>query len=262
MKYTHNAVKIKAKKSANSKLKELLFGDRKLSNFIVRHLAFCVASSALLVPTVLRAQDPSQQFLTLNFRPGHSVTLLAAVNQNKWNIESAGNLEGQSGDSVAAGYALRYAFHFNLVGNWGLLIGTAAQANFEYKNYGGFVPGPSIIFPSITGGIVRSLSFENRIALCAEYSAIWYPWLKTVGESSRPVEIGVIPDTGAFFVQYDYFYSRTRSLTFISGWRHIENTCLGSCEGDTLLGKMRIQNSGVFFQVGVTWQPGDELGQY
>lgn len=166
------------------------------------------------------------------------------------------------GTSISQGYALRYAFHFNLLNNTGLLLGTASGANFEYAKHGGFEPGPNIIFPSITAGLVQGLSYDTRLAICAEYSASWYRWLKTLGGDKKPAEAPIIPDTATFFIQYDHFYSRTRSVTALAGWSLTQNNCLGDCKADTLVGTMKVKNEALLFQIGVTWQPGDELGQY
>lgn len=198
------------------------------------------------------------------------MSLLASLHFNRWDISRAGSVENQNGTSFSPGYALRYAFHFNLVDNLGLLVGTGAQASFEYKKYGAFVPGPSITLPSVTVGAVYGLTFDTRLAICGEYAALWYPWLKTSGLASStdantsastpaPVEISVIPDTWGAFAQFDYFFSRTRSVTLLAGWRTLMNTCAGSCKGETLIGLMHITNRGPYIQGGITWQPGDEL---
>lgn len=234
-----------------------------LSPALVKSIVVMALSLLFATPSSVRAQEPTQQYVTLNFRPGHSVSLLAAVQRNRWTVRKAGSVENVSGQSFTPGYFLRYAFHFNLLNNTGMLLGTAAGAYFEAARHKGFVPGPSIWFPSITGGLVQSLSFENRISICAEYSAAWYHQLKTVGVDGQPASAPVIPDVGAFFMQYDYFYSRTRSFTAILGFSQAKKTCTDdACQPETLMGSMNVKNEGVFFQVGVTWQPGDELNSY
>lgn len=208
------------------------------------------------------AQD-SQEDYRSSFRPGHNLTLLVGFQQTRWQVVEVGRVKDKRGSAILPGYSLTYAYHLNLIKKFGLVLGTGTSFQFDRHNYEGFYPGSEIKFPSVVVGFVQNFLSDTRASACAEYSALWYPWMSARNGQEPKVAIAAVPDTVSFYGQLDNFSSQNVALSVSMGWRVVWNACfLGDCQtGSDSFSHLNFRNSGVFFQYGVNWQVGDELGR-
>jgi hypothetical protein len=197
------------------------------------------------------------------FRSGHSITFLYSAEYSTWAVNQntaatrQEKISSFSHTDMNSAFFIRYAYHINIISNFGFFIGTAAGAIIDMGSYGNLNQSYGFAFPTIMGGLSLNLAQNYRILSGAEYGATWYPEMSITSTSGVSKTIAPVPDMFSIFGGIDYFFSKNKAINFQLGWRHQEITPLNNNSSGTYLNSLTIKNDSYFAQVGLTLQIGD-----
>lgn len=194
------------------------------------------------------------------FRPGHSLSFFGLVQRNDWKIDSVGFVSDARVVDYSFVASLRYAFHVNLVGQFGLLLGSSLGAEFGNARIAGFASGSAVRFPSLNFGLVQALKNRNRVSLNVETSANWYPAMKSIDANGQNIVIGPIPDRISVFSQYDVFTDRDQAISIVFGAQRVCSLCFCRLsESDTAVNRISFSNFSVYLGAGLSWNFEEDL---
>ncbi len=197
------------------------------------------------------------------FRSGHNVTFLYSAEYSTWTLNqnsaatSQEKISALSQTTMNSAFFIRYAYHINIVSNFGFFVGTTAGAMIDMGNSGRLKQSYGFAFPTIMGGLSLNLGQNYRLLSGAEYGATWYPEMTITTDSGISKTIAPVPDMFTVFGGLDYFFSKNKAFTFQLGWRSQEITSLNNNSSGTYLNSLTIQNNSYFTQIGLTIQIGD-----
>lgn len=192
------------------------------------------------------------------FRPGHHITLGLGVQQLVWRVEEPVFGQELRREGLSPLMGVRYGFHSSLLKKFGFVIGTAAKVLYDPTRFGGFKPGASFSFPSLSAGLVQNFVENTRAMAFVDLSASWFPWMTTRDLEGKALELGAIPDEVALSLAVDRFFPQGFALNVALGWRGLWYNRLGRLTEDSKLDHLVIQNFGYSAQLGVTWQVGGD----
>lgn len=194
------------------------------------------------------------------FRAGHNLSFFYSAEYSTWTIDQdATSVESEkikplSQTGVNSGVFVRYAYHINIVSNFGFFVGTTAGALVDMGTYGRLKQGYGFAFPTILAGLTLNLGQSFRFFSGAEYGATWYPEMTITTDRGIAKVIGPVPEMYSVFGGVDYFFSKNKAFLFQMGWR---NQTVSNLNNASSLNTLSIQNNSYFAQAGLTLQVGD-----
>ncbi|KAB8029794.1 hypothetical protein [Fluviispira multicolorata] len=257
------------KKNKNKSGKKFIFYNTHHAIRSPSFFSFVKLISLLLLSfnsNTLYAQDETEENTSYTpvFRSGHTLSLLTSWDHSTWNVSqnsasSFGTISSLSETRLGVGLYLRYAYHINIVSNFGFFLGTTAGLLLPVSNYGSLKPVYGYAFPTVMGGLSLNFSQNYRLLTGAEYGAAWFPDMtiltdttSTAASTSRA--LAPVPDVFSYFVGLDYFYKKNLALSFQTGYRLTKITCLNNCSSTSFLNTLSINNKSIFAQLGLTFQ--------
>ena len=230
---------------------------------IATHI-YILAQVLFFTSRVLAQEDVANEDTYIPiFRSGHSVSFLYSAEYSTWMVNQNSAATSQetitpfSKSSMNSAFFIRYAYHINIVSNFGFFVGTTAGTIIDMGSYGNLKQSYGIAFPTIMTGLSLNLGQNFRILTGAEYGATWYPEMTITTDSGISKTIAPVPDMFSVFGGFDYFFTRNKAFTFQLGWRYQEVTPLNNNSSGTYLNSLSIQNNSYFAQIGLTVQIGD-----
>ncbi|APJ04420.1 hypothetical protein AXG55_11080 [Silvanigrella aquatica] len=197
------------------------------------------------------------------FRSGHNLSILYSFEYSTWSLNQTSSASSQDtisplvNSGINSLFLLRYAYHINIVSNFGFFVGTTAGFIIDMGNYGNLRQGYGFSFPTMLGGLSLNLGQNFRLLSGAEYGANWYPAMSITTDARVPNTIAPVPDMFAVFGGMDYFFQKDKAFSFQLGWRHQNITPLNNNASGTYLNTLKIYSDSYFAQLGLTLQIGD-----
>jgi len=196
-----------------------------------------------------------------NMHIGHELSTLFSLESMHWNIEQKDRnsfippnfVEKSEVSLISPGVFLRYEYHVPFSINSGFFLGTTAGATFLSAKTNSFKSGYGIFFPTILVGFTGTPVEQDRIALGAEYGAVWYPDMTLVTVSHNNEPLNATLGTLNFYLANDYFFSSDIAFRASGGVRLIDNVCWGSCSEENYIQKFKIRNMSIYMQVGIVF---------
>ncbi|WP_186647291.1 hypothetical protein [Fluviispira vulneris] len=211
--------------------------------------------------SMLYAQEDTEEntLYTPTFRSGHTLSLLSSWERSTWHLNqtqssSFGNISPISETRMGIALYFRYAYHINIVSNFGFFLGSTTGVIFPTTDYGNLKPGVGIAFPTALVGLSLNLKKQYRLFTGAEYGANWYPDMIVITDNGASRALAPVPDMLSFFGGLDYFYKKSLAFSFQSGYRITILRCTNNCSSTSFLNTLSISNQSVFVQLGLTWQ--------
>jgi hypothetical protein len=234
-----------------------------LSAIFCALLAFCFQKSFAQEP-----ENITNDSFQTNFRPGHSLSVYAGVQRATWKVVEAGAISPEMNAgrvSYLPSMLVRYGFHINIRKKFGFIVGTSAGGYFETTNIQGFKPKSSVLFPSLGIGLVQWPEPTIRITGFAEYSALWYPGMKTraatgtnSSASSSDLDISSIADAALLSATFDWFAWKRSGVGVLFGWRFVDDGLIGG-NNSSRESTVDFKNNGFFTGINYSMQLGDAI---
>lgn len=197
------------------------------------------------------------------FRSGHNLTILYSFEYSRWTVKQESvpidqeKISPLSKTGMNSYLFIRYAYHINIVYNFGFFVGTTAGVITDMGTYGKLKQSYGLAFPTIMSGLSLNLGQNFRILGGIEYGATWYPEMEMTTDSGVVKTIAPVPDMFSVFGGIDYFFSKNKAFTFQLGWRSQNVITLSNNSSAMYLNTLSIKNNSYFAQIGLTLQIGD-----
>lgn len=217
---------------------------------------------------VFAKDDSTIDFYQPTFRSGHNVSAFlteeyinwyAAQNQAPTGTDStvrALKIDTVDTSKLNMGLYFRYAYHINIISNFGFFVGSTTGMFMPFGIYGvhrNFTPGLGLALPSVLGGLVLGLGPNYRMTGGAEYGAIYFPMMKIYTEANDQKVLSPTSDMINAYIQLEKNFHRDSLYILGFGYRKTFNPQINGGNDSVYTNSLTLRSKGWYMQVGLNW---------